>query len=54
VIGWQRKGFGLFWSWKIRRGKPGRPAVPKEIRELIGMLSRETHFGESLTFTGSY
>ncbi len=41
VIGWQRKGFGLFWSWKIRRGKPGRPAVPKEIRELIGMLSRE-------------
>ena len=27
VIGWQRKGFGLFWSWKIRHGKPGRPAV---------------------------
>ncbi len=41
VIGWQRKGFGLFWSWKIRRGKPGRPALPKEIRELIRMLSRE-------------
>src|SRR5437868_13327943 len=35
VIGWQRKGFGLFWSWKIRHGKPGRPAVPKEIQELI-------------------
>ena len=29
VIRWQRKAFGLFWSWKIRRGKPGRPAVPK-------------------------
>src|SRR5215211_4257316 len=28
VIGWQRKGFGLFWSWKIRHGKPGRPTVP--------------------------
>jgi len=41
VIGWQRKGFGLFWSWKIRHGKPGRPAVPKEIQELIRMLSRE-------------
>jgi len=41
VIGWQRKGFGLFWSWKIRRGKPGRPAVPKEVRELIRMQSRE-------------
>jgi hypothetical protein len=41
VIGWHRKGFGLFWSWKIRHGKRGRPAVPKEIRQLIRMLSRE-------------
>ena len=39
--GWQRKGFGLFWSWKIRHGKPGRPAVPKEVRQLIRMLSSE-------------
>jgi transposase InsO family protein len=41
VIGWQHKGFGLFWRWKIRQGKPGRPPVPKEVRELIRMLSRE-------------
>jgi hypothetical protein len=41
VIGWQRKGFGLFWSWRIRRGKPGRQAVPKEVRKLIRMLSCE-------------
>ena len=41
VVGWHRKGFGLFWSWKIRRGKLGRPAVPTEVRELIRMLSRE-------------
>ena len=41
VIGWHRKGFGLFWSWKIRHGKHGRPAVPKEVRQLIRMLSRE-------------
>ena len=41
VIAWRRKGFGLFWSWKIRRGKPGRPPVPKEVRELVSMLSRE-------------
>ena len=41
VIGWQRKGFGLFWRWKIRHGKPGRPAAPKEVRQLIRMLSRE-------------
>ena len=31
----------MFWSWRIRRGKPGRPAVPKEVRELIRMPSQE-------------
>jgi hypothetical protein len=35
VIGWHRKGSGLFWTWKIRRGKPGRPAVPADVRSLI-------------------
>jgi len=25
VIGGHRKGFGLFWSWRIRRVKRGRP-----------------------------
>src|SRR5215469_9267560 len=41
VIGWHRKGFGLFWSWKIRHGNAGSPAVPQEVRQLIRMLSRE-------------
>ena len=41
VIGWHRKGFRLFWTWKIRGGNPGRPAVPKEIRDLIRTMSRE-------------
>ena len=41
VIGWHRKGFRLFWTWKIRRGKPGRPRVPKDIRNLIRRMSRE-------------
>ncbi|MCX6621283.1 MAG: integrase, partial [Acidobacteria bacterium] len=41
VIAWHRKGFRLFWTWKIWRGKPGRPAVPKDVRELIRRLSRE-------------
>jgi len=40
VIAWHRKGFRLFWSWKIWRGKRGRPTVPQEIRDLIRMLSR--------------
>jgi hypothetical protein len=28
VIAWHRKGFRLFWTWRIHRGKPGRPKVP--------------------------
>ncbi len=41
VIGWHRKGFGLFWTWKIRRGKLGRPAVPADVRSLICAMSRD-------------
>jgi len=40
VVTWHRKGFRLFWRWKIRGGKPGRPRVPKEVRDLIRMMSR--------------
>jgi hypothetical protein len=40
VIAWHRKGFRLFWRWKIQHGKPGRPAVPKEVRDLIRVMSR--------------
>src|SRR5438067_4020402 len=41
VIAWHRKGFRLFWTGKVRQGQPGRPAVPKEVRELIRKMSRE-------------
>jgi putative transposase len=41
VVGWHRKGFRLFWTWKIRRGKSGRPVVPKEVRKLIRTMSHE-------------
>src|SRR3981081_2361112 len=40
VVAWHRKGFRLFWTWKTPRGKPGRPSVPQEIRNLIRMMSR--------------
>jgi len=39
VIAWQRKGFRLYWRWKSRGGKSGRPSVSLEIRELIGRMS---------------
>ena len=41
VIAWHRNAFRLFWTWKVRRGKPGRPAVPREVRDLIRGISRE-------------
>jgi hypothetical protein len=41
VIAWHRKGFRLFWTWKVLRGDPGRPAVAKDVRDLIRKMSRE-------------
>ena len=41
VIGWHRKGFRLFWIWKSRRRKPGRPPVSREIRHLVRRMSQE-------------
>jgi hypothetical protein len=32
VLAWHRKGFRLFWTWKIQRGLPGRPAVSRSPR----------------------
>ena len=39
VIAWQRTGFRLYWRWKSRAGKCGRPCVSREIRELIRQMS---------------
>jgi len=41
VIGWHRKGFRLFWTWKSRHGRRGRPSVPVETRQLIRRMSRD-------------
>src|SRR2546430_17367059 len=30
VIAWHRKGFRLFWTWKVRDGQPGRPSEKGE------------------------
>ncbi|MHC4399456.1 MAG: integrase core domain-containing protein [Planctomycetota bacterium] len=41
VIRWQRRGFKLYWRWKSRRRRPGRPRIEREIRDLIRRMSRE-------------
>jgi transposase InsO family protein len=37
-LGWHRQGFRLFWRWK---SKPGRPALPKDLRALIRRMALE-------------
>ena len=41
VVHWHRQGFKLFWRWKSRMGKVGRPKIEAEIRRLIRRMSRE-------------
>jgi transposase InsO family protein len=41
VIGWHRKGFRLYWTWKSRRRRGGRPPIPCDARALISRMSRE-------------
>ena len=41
VLAWHRAGLRLFWTWKVRRGQPGRPVIPREVRDLIRRMCRE-------------
>ena len=40
VIAWHRKGFRLFWTWKVRHGRTGRPALSCQVRQLIRTMRR--------------
>jgi hypothetical protein len=40
LVCWHRSGLRLYWRWKSRR-RVGRPAVPVDIRDLIGTISRD-------------
>ncbi len=35
VIAWQKKQFRAYWRRLSQSGKPGRPAISREVRELI-------------------
>ena len=35
---WHRQGFGLFWRWTSR---PGRPPIPPDLQALIRRMARE-------------
>jgi putative transposase len=40
VIGWHRKGFKLYWSWKSQN-RGGRPPIDSQIRTLIRRIATE-------------
>lgn len=39
VIAWRRRGFREYWAKLTGPGKPGRPTVPREARDLIRRMS---------------
>jgi len=41
VVRWHQQSFKLFWRWKSRARKVGRPKIDPEIRMLIRRMSRE-------------
>ncbi len=41
VVRWHQQGFKLYWRWKSRSRKPGRPKIDAEIRKLIRRMSLE-------------
>jgi len=41
VVAWHRTGFRPFWTWKVRRGQPGRPLISGEVRDPIRTMCRE-------------
>lgn len=40
VVAWHRKGFRLFWTWKSKHNRSGRPGIPRQIRDLIRTMSK--------------
>ncbi len=41
VVRWHHQGFKLYWRWKSRARKTGRPPIWREIRDLVRRMCRE-------------
>lgn len=39
LLAWRRRRFHEYWTRLIRSGEPGRPAIPREVRDLIHRMS---------------
>jgi putative transposase len=40
VVSWHRAGYRLFWTWRSRLQRVGRPKVAEEVRDLIRRMKR--------------
>ena len=40
VVGWHRKGFKLYWTWKSRK-RAGRPKIDPQVRKLIRKMAND-------------
>jgi hypothetical protein len=40
VVQWHRLGFRLYWRWRSRPRRPGRPRLNREVRQLIRQMSK--------------
>jgi len=38
-VRWHRQGFKLYWRWKSRRRGDGRPAVSRDVRDLVRRMA---------------
>ena len=41
VIRWHRQGFKLYWRWRSRPKRLGRPSIPREHIDFIRRMSRD-------------
>jgi len=45
VIAWHRQGFRLYWTWKSRRGRTGRPRTDARVRVLVKEMAEANLWG---------
>ena len=51
VIGWHRQGYRLYWRWRSRTKKLGRPRIPRKHIEYVKRISRDNpDWGEDKIF----
>jgi hypothetical protein len=55
VVGWHRWAFRLFWTWRSRHRRLGRPPFGREVRDLVKLIVLgEQHLRRILTAYFSY